>query len=96
MPSSTLTLLVARIAAADDAHNTLATHHLAVPANLFYGCANFHVCLTLFISRASTDATGTTMGFEVGFLHYRVVLVRHHVALHLRHEVHHYNDHNQQ
>jgi len=41
-PFLTLALLVARVRA-QDAHDALAAHHLAVLANLFYRRSDFHI-----------------------------------------------------
>lgn len=88
----TLSLLVSRICITNHTDHTLTTNDLAVSADLFYRCSYFHLPTPKQVPLL-TNAARTSIILQIGFLHHRVVLVRHHVTLHLRHEVHdHYHD----
>lgn len=91
----TLSLLVTWIRITDHTHYTLASNDLAISADLFYRCSYFHLPTPKRTALLACAAC-TSIILEVGFLHDRIVLMRHHMALYLRHKIHHNNNDNQQ
>src|SRR6185503_10494902 len=87
---SALALLVARVGRADDPHDALAPHDLAVLADLPDRWTNLHLITPLAGQPAAAGAA------QVGLLHEPLVLVRHHVGVELGHEVHDDDDHDEE
>src|SRR5690606_36605927 len=86
----TLPLLVPRVGA-DDSDHALATDDLAVAADHAYRSSYFHD----FNSRP-TSARTSSVSLQIGLLQQAFVLVRHHVRLQLRHEIHGHDHDDQQ
>src|SRR6185295_19564955 len=86
---SALALLVPGIAA-DHVHHPAAAHDLAVLADLFDGRTNLHC--------DSSSASGPALAIteQVRLLEKTRVVMRHHVRLKLRHEIHHDHHDDQQ
>ncbi len=85
---------MAGLCATDHANDTFATNDFAIAANFLYRCPNFHDDTPNKLLRRLTGAA--TVIFKVCFFHHRIVLVRHHVRLHLSHEIHNHDHNNQQ
>ena len=87
-----LSLLVARIFA-NHPYRTVATNYLAVLAQFLNRSSYLHG-LTLIPGLA--HHTGAAVPLKIRFLHQSIVLMAHQVRLYLRHEIHRYNDDDQQ
>lgn len=87
----TLPLLMLRVRTANHTHNTVALNNFTATANPLDGCTNFHFITPLI---ANLKIGLTTITFKISFFKNRLILIRHQMGLHLRHEIHDYHYHN--
>jgi len=88
----TLALLVPCVGA-DHSHDTFAANDFAISADFPNRCSYFHDFTPHSLIRSANLSTLAVVA-QVGFLHHALVLMTHCVRLHLRHEVHCYDDEN--
>lgn len=81
---------------ANDANMAMTANNLAIAANTLHGRTYFHDPDTPRCQDGSAGLAAPSDGFQVAFLQQTFVLMRHHMSLYLRHEVHRDHDDNEQ
>lgn len=81
---------------ANDTNMAMTTNNLAISADTLHRRTHFHDPDTPRRRDSSAGLAAPSDGFQVAFLQQAFVLVRHHMGLYLRHEIHRDYDDNQQ
>src|SRR5690606_12627293 len=91
----TLTLLMTRVGT-NHPHHAVAADDFAVPAHFLDRCPDFHELYSETAEDSSAKLAAAPVIAQIGLLHHALVLVAHCVSLHLGHEIHCYDNQDQQ